>query len=590
MSNEDDFIPEAELVQIEESTSRGAEGDSAFVENRRELPVLDKMPRGDKAALVRFDGTVVTEKGNLVKHNWFSGIDIDSAAYSDIELTPTEARQLRTAHSRMKTGASAAAILTCYGPNICPMAKACQPPGTMVLTPDGYVAIEDLDPEIHSLVTYRRHGKLVLGLGGRGSRKYSFTKHLRHFRGQMIRITTSGDKSHECTPDHICIARWKPEAVGKFCVYLMRKGARYRVGRTKLFTEHGGQSIFGPASRARAEKADEVWILSTHNNLVEAHLSEEAFSCEWGLPKALFVASNGKDRKWDGVSAWVTQEQLDAHHTALSPGTFLMAERLEEIGMSIDHPIYTRSEQHAKGAKRIAPGIFNEIKACNLQSHLMEVVTFDGEEIAIEEIKISRRDYFGSVYSLDVEKYHTYIAQGIVTHNCPYVRIQREIDARGEQRRVVPLGEKCPVEIGIMRNAVERLATEYEIFDGEQNYTDQRFALELAEIEVMENRINTVLATDPDLQGFTEEKLVSTTTTKDGDVIDNYVKDVADLIKIREKLWARKDKIRKELVGTRFEQRKMAAKERDSIVDRSVEMAEILRRQRELLALVGKDD
>lgn len=282
-NDNEDFIPEAELVQIEEG--------------HRELEPLDKMPRGDKAALVRFDGTVVTEQGNLVKHNWFAGIDIDSAAYSDIELTPTEARQLRTAHQRMKTGASASTILTCYGPNICPMAKT-----------------------------------------------------------------------------------------------------------------------------------------------------------------------------------------------------------------------------------------------------------------------------------------------------CAYVRIQREIDERGEQRRVVPLGEKCPIEIGIMRNAVERLATEYEIFDGEQNYTDQRFALELAEIEVMENRINTVLATDPDLQGFTEEKLVSTTTTKDGDVIDNYVKDVADLIKIREKLWSRKDKIRKELVGTRYEQRRMAAKERDSVVDRSVEMAEILRRQRELLALVGKDD
>ena len=273
----DDFIPESIDVLLES------------MEPEKKLPVLDKVPKGDKMALVKFDGTAITEQGNVVRHNWFKGVEVDSAAYSDLLLTPTEARQLKTAHQRMKTGASAASILTCYGPSVFPMART-----------------------------------------------------------------------------------------------------------------------------------------------------------------------------------------------------------------------------------------------------------------------------------------------------CPYVQLQEQLDRAGEARRVVPVGKKCPVEQDIMVNALKNLAEEFDIMDGHNSYTDQRYAFELAEIEVLEHRINTVLATDPALQGLTEEKLVSTVITKAGDQQDNYVKDMADLLKVKEKLWARKDKIRKELVGTRREQRLVQAREGEISVDASQHMAEIAKRLKQL--------
>ena len=278
MSNE--FIPEIVDEEID------------GLQSVRTLPVLEKVPRGDKMALVKFDVTAITEQGNVVKHNWFNGIALNSGAYSDILLTPKEARQLRTAHQRMKTGASAASIMTCYGPSICPMART-----------------------------------------------------------------------------------------------------------------------------------------------------------------------------------------------------------------------------------------------------------------------------------------------------CIYVQLQEQLDRDGEDRRVVPIGRPCPVEQDLMIHALKNLAEEFEISDGEVNYTDQRYALELAEIEVLENRINTVLATDPELQGLTEEKLVSTVITKAGDQQDNYVKDMADLLKIKEKLWARKDKIRKELVGTRREQRLVSAREGEGFVDASQHMADLTKRLKQIQAM-----
>jgi hypothetical protein len=170
----------------------------------------------------------------------------------------------------------------------------------------------------------------------------------------------------------------------------------------------------------------------------------------------------------------------------------------------------------------------------------------------------------------------------IRARTCPYVALQKEIDERGEDRKVVPIGQKCPVEGELFKEFVIELSKEFDV--KKEDFTDQKFVLELAELEVMESRINVALSSDPDLQGYTEEKLVTTTTTKMGDVIDHFVKDVADLIKVKEKVWARKDKIRKELVGTRREQRIIAAREGANAGDPSVLQSEAQAKFKRLMA------
>lgn len=570
MSNE--FIPEEVDVL-----------DNNF-EPERKLPVLDKVPKGDKMALVMFDGTALTEQGNVVKHNWFNGIAIDSGAYSDLMLTPTEARQLRTAHQRMKTGSSAASVMTCYGPTVCPMARTCQPPGTMVLTREGQIPIEDLDPEKHHIATYRKHGMLALGLTNKSVRSngYKFTKHKRHFEGYLVQLQAATGERHFCTPDHICEVRWAESALDKYCVYLMQKGDHFRVGRTKLLTKRKRQLIFGPSERARNEDADKVWILGIYSSIAEAHLAEESYSLLWGLPKTLFVSSNKKDRKWDGAYAWVTQDMLNKHHQKLSPTPSEIAWRLRTIQKDYRFPIWSKNNAVDPETNATMGTRFSNIRACNLYSEYMDIPVLRSGIFSPQRLSLSWKKYAGPVYSLDVEKYHTYIANNIATHNCPYVALQEELDRAKEQRRVVPVGRKCPIEQDILVTALKNLAEEYDIPDGEANYTDQRYAFELAEIEVLEHRINSVMAGDPEFQGLTEEKLVSTIITKAGDQQDNYVKDIADTFKLKEKLWARKDKIRKELVGTRREQRLVSAREGEAVLDASQHFAEIAKRLKQL--------
>jgi hypothetical protein len=162
---------------------------------------------------------------------------------------------------------------------------------------------------------------------------------------------------------------------------------------------------------------------------------------------------------------------------------------------------------------------------------------------------------------------------------CPFMKLQKEIDTSGEVRSVVPIGKLCPVEQDIMFNTVSRLSVEFGVGDEPGSFTDQRILLELGEIEVLEHRMNGVLATKyPELS---EQKLVSVIEDELG-IKENYVKDIADAMKVKEKLWARKDKLRKELVATRLEQRKLAALEGEVALDASSIQASLLEEVRKL--------
>jgi len=169
-----------------------------------------------------------------------------------------------------------------------------------------------------------------------------------------------------------------------------------------------------------------------------------------------------------------------------------------------------------------------------------------------------------------------------LANSCHLVSLQRDLDKQGDKRRVVPIGKKCPFETEVFYNTVRSLAVEFNVSDGPTHFTDQQIVLELAEIAVSEFRVNSQLAADPNLQGLTEDKLVSIVQSPGGPV-ENYVKDIADLVKIKEKLSNRKDKLRKELVATRREQRLIAAKEGETQNDPSVLMSQLTSQFKQLM-------
>lgn len=170
---------------------------------------------------------------------------------------------------------------------------------------------------------------------------------------------------------------------------------------------------------------------------------------------------------------------------------------------------------------------------------------------------------------------------------CPLFSIQEEIDARGEARKVLPLLKICPIEEQLLLETVQKLAEEFNVTDAPGHYTDQRIILELAECEVIENRMNAILATKD--QNFAEDKIVAIIPEEYGDRTQT-VKDVSDAFKVKEKVWARREKLRKALIATRFDQTKADAMTGAAIkVDASMVQSEIMQRIRKL-EYFSKDD
>jgi len=144
-----------------------------------------------------------------------------------------------------------------------------------------------------------------------------------------------------------------------------------------------------------------------------------------------------------------------------------------------------------------------------------------------------------------------------VARTCPYVHLQEEIDKSGEDRNVVPIGRPCPVEQDVLYDTVRRYAEQFGVTDAPEDYTDQRILLELAETEVLEGRMNRLLAVK--YQDLTEEKIIAVIEDEFGDLQERKVKDISDALKVKEKLWRRRERLQKALVATREAQYKREA-------------------------------
>ncbi len=267
------------------------------------------------------------------------------------------------------------------------------------------VAIEDLDPERHSLIVYSPGEGRVYGTQ---CRRYAFRKACRPYDWLLHRIQ-AGDRCTRCTPDHKFLVRWvKGERLERaHVVYLMQRGERFRVGWCKLIRTDG---VFHLGERARLERADRAWVLKAFFDRTEASIYESYIAAKYGLPLATFQPING--------AAHYTEASLNRLFAMLKDDLPLRAVRC-----LLDHhrdprfPLYSRQRA---AAKRGGSTTFLT-EAANLLPSLMAVpVPNEQHRIDWVPISIETARYNGPVYSLDVEKYHTYIADGIATHNCIY--------------------------------------------------------------------------------------------------------------------------------------------------------------------------
>ncbi|HBE19348.1 MAG TPA: DNA helicase UvrD [Cyanobacteria bacterium UBA11149] len=282
-------------------------------------------------------------------------------------------------------------------------ADQCQPKGTQVLTTEGYIPIESLNPQKHLLISYDSHPAGELGK----VEGYHFSKEVQNFHGKLI-VIKAEDKISRSTSNHKWPVRWNQYAKDNiYIVYLMRRDNWYRVGWCKLFKSNGG---FQLGYRVRLDKADGAWILAVTDNSTAASIKEAAIAARYGIPTVTFEPINNSTHYTKETLA----ELFDNLADVLPQHIYSC---LEDYGLDPHYPSCTPEIAYQYGGGR---GIM-QLQAVNLISDLMEVGVDSGDgQVSWKTIKIDSENYHGFIYSLNVEQHHLYFADGLLTHNSIY--------------------------------------------------------------------------------------------------------------------------------------------------------------------------
>src|SRR3954463_7155305 len=142
----------------------------------------------------------------------------------------------------------------------------CLVEGTPITMGDGTVKpIEDVEA-----------GDDVLSCYGSGDfRPARVTRTQRSDRSRGVAIMTSGGRRIVMTSEHTVFAGYRPGLTPQIhTTYLMRRADRFRVGTTRTYNRGRQSDSIGFHSRARQERADAAWVVSTHDSEAEACAAE----------------------------------------------------------------------------------------------------------------------------------------------------------------------------------------------------------------------------------------------------------------------------------------------------------------------------
>jgi hypothetical protein len=216
-----------------------------------------------------------------------------------------------------------------------------------------------------------------------------------------------GRRATWCTPGHLWSVKLSAAAADHWCVYLMRKGPWWRLGKSKLLSSWG----FGVKHRLKTEGGEAAWILSVHASSVDAALHEQILLAEYGIPTTTWAESAAARRTIADVRR--LYERLDPVR--------LQANALRVLAdhqRDLEHPFICVQRTRGKISRRVSM----LMRSCNLLPKVMMIpVPGAGQESQWQPIEAVDQEAFdGEVFSMEVEGYGHYIADGLVTHNCFY--------------------------------------------------------------------------------------------------------------------------------------------------------------------------
>ena len=277
-------------------------------------------------------------------------------------------------------------------------------PWSKILTTGGqWISAELVNSEIHSLTTYVQERSQIAGITRCGR---NFIKEKSRYTGFMHELHTE-TSSTDVTHNHPSIFRFTEAAKEKTCVYLMKKGTYFRVGWCQIVRADGCLHF---SIRCKNENADEGWILDVFDNRSEASLMESYVASHFGISTVIWKPMH------DQSNGHYSEDIIRRLFEKLGDQSSRAISCLEFFGKDINKPFYI------KGNKTTHGSVNYKSAACNLFPEIMALPVYNGSKIPSWEIitKIERRWYDGHVFSFLVEKDHTYISDGIITHNCLY--------------------------------------------------------------------------------------------------------------------------------------------------------------------------
>jgi DNA modification methylase len=278
----------------------------------------------------------------------------------------------------------------------------CQPPDTQVMTPSGCASLGSLR-DGDRVVSYSRPHGCMIGLRDGLSVQTTSCPYDGSLYGVVVR-----DRTTWCTGGHLWSVKLRPEYRSMWCVYLMRRGQWWRVGVTKMLTTWG----FGLKGRMSSEGGEEGWILSLHSSHSDARIVEQVVSVQFGIPMTCWKESTVAQRR-QAAQIERLYEGMDLEELDSSANRALEAHRRER-----NYPfVQVRNTRPRFGNRH--PML---VRGCNLLPGIMEVpLPVQGQQTCWEIVRsVDVQPYVGDVYSMEVERYRHYVADGIVTHNCFY--------------------------------------------------------------------------------------------------------------------------------------------------------------------------
>lgn len=287
--------------------------------------------------------------------------------------------------------------------------EPCQKPGTMVWTPDGPKPIETLK-DGDRVISFNVHTGMVTGYRDGVPVKTAS----RQYNGKLYGVKVD-EKQTWVTDNHQFSVHFNPETAETWCTYLMvNENGWWRVGICRTYDARG----FGLKHRVNQEGATAAWLIETFHSQAEAQMGEQLLATRYGIPYTHWTIERGIER----TPTQRTEENVKWLYGKMNLSEMeASAQRLlEDHNRSIDYPLVTADTGMNKFSRRVTV----RINACNLIPGLMMVPVpyehWEGDRtfdyLPISDIEVE--EYIGLVYSLQVEKYEHYIADGIVTHNC----------------------------------------------------------------------------------------------------------------------------------------------------------------------------